>query len=219
MRVCVRSRARVCLRVLLLPLAACLCLPPTAHAARVSATLSGGGYVPTSTLFSEGGGDGYVAFRQKTSGALGVQLTLWSASRFGLEAQAIYTQSAVEYEVDLDDGTEVLADVPADVSYGSISVLYTFYRPPLSSAVMYLTAGFGGVERGGTFYVDSGLDAASPDLGVVGGIGGHVGVARGLYLRLDARDYITSFDVESRFDTQSQHDLVLTGGLEWTVAQ
>ena len=200
---------------------ALLAAAPRVHAQSLRMSIGGsiGGHVAGSTLMADGGTDGFVRFGHKSGVAGGGRVTLWTSARTAVELEGVANGAGVEYYAKLPNlaGAEVTRK--GQIRIGSASVLWAFYKPPLEPIAMYLTLGAAMVQHKGDFFDDPELKDSANDLGFVLGLGLRYGVARGLYLRADARDVISSYQASDRFEARKQHDLVSTVGLDLMVLQ
>lgn len=186
----------------------------SAQGQTIGLSVFGGGYFPVgdvleaelfqARLVTEVGHEPSVS----VGGRLSVRL-----SKLGVEAEAVYAPSSV----DLPQAVEAesnLAD--ASVFLGSLNVTYDIFQAPFSPIAIYLSGGLGIVSRSGNFY-DLFEDTTDP-AGAVG-LGLRFGLGPLAQLRIDLRDYISSFkptrgDVER--ESKLQNDLIGTVGLEFT---
>jgi opacity protein-like surface antigen len=215
-----------------------LALVPSSLSAQTQVAISGfgGAYLPASDLttgifnFSPGSipgfpafsGDVAATFRQKTAFQFGGRATVWPTQRFGIEAEAAYALS--DLNVDLlvpiiDPGPPLTVNlfegsdkINSSVFLGSVNVVFGLIRPPLEPLVVFISGGIGFVSRGG----DAGriFDSTS-NVAFTWGFGLKYGVARGLWLRADVRDYIYKFDAGiEQLKSKWQNDLLVSAGLE-----
>jgi hypothetical protein len=220
-----------------LVLALAFALLPSSAAAQTQFAVSGfgGAFLPASDLttgvfFIEladppYAGDVAATFRQKTAIQFGGRLTVWPSQRFGLEAEAVFALSDLNVDVlvpivdagppitvSLQSGTDV---IDGSVFYGSLNGVLALIRPPLEPLVVFVSGGIGFVSRGG----DAG-DIFDTKTNVAGtwGFGLKYGVARGVWLRGDVRDYVYKFkgvDTDE-LEAKWQNDLLVSGGLEFS---
>lgn len=212
------------LRYRALVLALLLALLPSSLRAQqpVSFAISafGGVYFPAADLFDETGPGGAISYGHQAGFAGGGRLAVWPTSRIGIEAEAAYLSAKIEGDLLLvtDTGLVTLtADEDATAFVGSVSLVYALIRPPLEPLAVYLSGGVGWVSRGGDFFED--FEDTSDIAGVVG-LGIKYGVARGVWLRADLKDYISKYEEEVFSDaigddtSRLQNDMVITGGFE-----
>jgi hypothetical protein len=178
------------------------------------------GSVPGFPSFS---GDVAATFRQKTAFDFGGRITVWPSQRIGIEAEAAYALSDLNASVLLpvvrDLGPPVVLGLEegsivsdANVFMGSINVVFALIRPPLEPLVVFISGGIGYVARGGDGY--EGFENTGNIAGTWG-FGLKYGVARGIWLRGDVRDYISSYK-EGDFDSKIQNDFLVNAGLEFS---
>lgn len=219
-------------------LALTLALMPSSLSAQTQFAISGFGglFLPASDLaggiffFGPGeipgfdGGDVAATFTQKTAVNFGGRLTVWPSQRIGFEAEGIFVLSDLELDLlipIIDPGPPQVVNLisPAEpVSFdtnlfmGSVNFVYGLIRPPLEPLVVFVSVGVGFVSRGG----DSGdiFDTTSSVAGTWG-FGLKYGVARGVWLRGDVRDYIYKFD-EADLESKWQNDLLVNAGIEFS---
>lgn len=211
-------------------LALLMALVPCSLAAqtRVAISAFGGVYLPTSDLY-----DGVVPtqdspislkYGQATGWTAGGRLALWPTSRIGIEAEAAYVASNVEGDILATVNGNLVprsGTVDASTFMGSLNVLYALIRPPLEPLSIYLSGGVGFVSRGGEFFED--LQDAS-DIAGVAGLGLKYGVGKGVWIRVDLKDYISSYE-EVNLTTASltgggsklQNDLLILASVEFTL--
>ncbi len=183
---------------------------------QVGLSALGGGYVPVADLFETvrlGGETGPIVLNlgQEPGAVVGGRVTVW-LSRFGIEAEAAYALSNADLpQAAADAGA---AD-DAPLFLGSLNFLYVLVEAPLSPLSIHLSAGAGLVSRGGEFF--SGFDNTTDFAGALG-LGLRYGLSRLAYVRVDLRNYLSSFApatrAGTRFDSQFQNDLVGTLALE-----
>lgn len=195
-----------------------LALVPTTLAAQrlgVSVSAFGGALVPTSDLIDEGSGDDVRNFGLQTGWTAGGRGTLWVGPRLAVEAEGSYASSNMDV---LDrQGGIVIADttLSANVFYASVNLQYLIIDPPLTPLSVHVSGGVGVVGRGGDAF--DFFDSATDIAGAVG-LGLRYGVAPNATIRLDLRDYISSFSDEAVESTSKlQNDLLLSGGIEFQV--
>lgn len=163
-----------------------------AQSLRLTVDAFGGAFIPATDLFNEVFPDvGALSLSQKTAFSVGGRVAVWPSRRIGIEAEGIYAFSDVEVTCVLagvcaDEGT-----APANVFLTSLSLLYTFIDPPLDPVAVFVSAGVGLVARGGDAFTD--VDE-STDLAGVFGLGLRYGIAPGVRIRGDVKDYISSFE-------------------------
>ncbi len=205
-----------------------IALAPSTLAAQAQFAVSafGGVYLPTADLFegvvpTQDAGNISLKFSQSTSWTVGGRLAVWPSARIGIEAEAAYVPSSVQGDIlGTVDGNviPISGDVDANLFLGSINLMYALIRPPLEPLLIYISGGVGLVSRGGDFY--DGLQDTS-DIAGVAGLGLKYGVARALWLRVDLRDYISSFNETILSDaaltgggSKLQNDLLIVASIE-----
>lgn len=190
-----------------------------AQSLRVSIGGSIGALAAGSTLMADGAPDGFVRFGHKNGLAGGGRVTLWASARTAIELDGTVSGAGVDYYAKLPALAAAEVTRKGQLRITSASVLWAFYKPALEPVAMYLTLGGALVQHQGDFFDDPELKDNTSDLGFVVGLGLRYGVARGVYLRADARDVITSYQASDRFESRKQHDLVSTVGLDLMVLQ
>lgn len=183
----------------------------------------GGAYVPAGKLFDEVfPGIGVLSLEQKTAFAAGGRVAVWPTGRIGVEAEGSYAFSDVEITCVIPDVCAAEGTAPASVLLGSLNLMYTLIDPPLDPVAVYISGGVGVVSRTGDAFRD--IDSSTSIAGVVG-LGLRYGVARGVRVRLDVKDYISSFEWtelnvalrDSGLDSGSsiQNDIMILGSIEF----
>ncbi|MFN8547200.1 MAG: outer membrane beta-barrel protein [Candidatus Eisenbacteria bacterium] len=194
---------------------------PRAEAQSLRMSIGGsiGGYAAGSTLMADGAPDGFVRFGHKSGFAGGGRVTLWASARTAIEVEAMVSGAGIEYYAKLPALAAAEVTRKGQLRITSANVLWAFYKPPLEPVAMYLTLGGAMVQHQGDFFDDPELKDNTSDLGFVVGLGLRYGVARGVYLRGDARDVISTYQANDRFEARKQHDLITTVGLDLMVLQ
>jgi hypothetical protein len=190
-------------------------LPSTVAAQQISFSLDGFGgvFIPASALSDSTGVDFSRTIQQQTTWAVGGRAALWLSRRFAIEAEAAYTASDLEVS-----GAPVDTTLAANAFLAAISALYTIVDPPFEPISIYVSGGVGLVGRGGDAF-DTFFESAS-DVAAVVGLGVRYGIGHGMRIRVDIKDYISSFQDESvGGDAKLQNDLLLTGGLQLTFGE
>ncbi|NIR45596.1 MAG: outer membrane beta-barrel protein [Gemmatimonadetes bacterium] len=214
-------------------IAVLLALSPSAVAAQ-QFTISGfgGAFLPAADLtggsiFFEPGeipdfaGEVATAFRHQVAFNFGGRIGVWPTQRLGFEAEAAYALSDADLELSIpfvrDPGPPIVlglqqetATLESNVFMGSVNVLYALIRPPLEPLVVFVSAGAGFVNRGGDL---SDIFDSTTDVAFTWGFGIKYGIARGVWLRGDVRDYISKFS-DPELDDEWQNDLLVNAGLE-----
>ncbi|UCF19927.1 MAG: outer membrane beta-barrel protein [Gemmatimonadota bacterium] len=209
-------RYRVCILALSLTLAISA---PAAAQGRFGIGAFGGVFFATSDLIDQVA-EGIGILDQKTGGGFGGRLGWWPLDRLGIEAEGGLAISKVRVRVPGEpEGSD-----NASVYFGSVNLLYAIVKPPLEPLSVYVSGGFGLVGRSGDAWSDDiiNFQGLTDPAGVVG-FGIRYGIARGLNLSADIRDYISSFKLEVEGIDQSllpdaklQNDLLITVGAEYT---
>jgi hypothetical protein len=184
----------------------------------------GGVYVPAADVLGgvlniPGLGDVAATFGQGLGISVGGRLAIWPSRRLGIEAEAAYLSSDFDWDFLFPPDSGVLlpisGDESANLTLASLSVVLALIRPPLEPLVVYVSGGVGFVSRGGDGYDEFAFEETD-DVAAVFGLGLKYGISRGLWLRADVRDYLSSFKDEP-FDSELQNDFLITAGLEVTV--
>lgn len=187
---------------------------------RVGLSAYGGGFVPANDLFESvrlGGPDGQIVLNLglEPGPLVGGRVTL-RRSRLSVEAEAGYAFTHLDIPAVLVEAGETDG---ASTFLGSVNLLYDIFQAAFSPLSVHVSVGLGLVARGGDF-----LDRfeSTSDLAVALGTGVRYGLGPTTFLRLDLRDYISSFAPRTRsgfeFASQTQHDLVGTIGVEFSLA-
>lgn len=95
----------------------------------------------------------------------------------------------------------------------SMNLVYSILKPPLKPLDIYLSGGLGFVKRGSDFFEEEDELQELTDVAGVVGTGIRYGVRRNLYIRVDVKDYISSF-TKPYEDSELQNDLLVTVGIE-----
>lgn len=162
---------------------------------------------------------GAFSLGHETGWTAGGRLGVWPSSRFGLEVEGAYVASDVEI-VGVAPSGAANVSVDANLFLGSLSGVYAFLAPPLEAVALYVSGGVGFVSRNGAVF--DALDDTF-DVGGVVGLGLRYGVGPGWRVRVDVRDYISSFkdgglDAElidaGGTGAQLQNDILISAGVE-----
>lgn len=184
---------------------------PAAGQVQVGLSALAGGFLPISDLFESVVVQqrAVINLGQNPALAMGGRLTLW-LRRFGVEAEAVYALSGVDVPQGLVD---LGAPEGAYVFLGSINALYVLYQAPFSPLSVHLSGGGGIVARGGEFF-DTFEDTT--DLAGTLGLGIRFGLGRATRLRVDLRDYVSTFQPTRiiKLDSHLQNDLIATVAIE-----
>lgn len=198
----------------LLCLSGLLVTSPAAAQLRLSLGACGGGHIPSASLFADGARDGFVTFGHQSGAAFGGRLTAWTSPRIGFEVEGLFAGGGVRYRATQDETPLGEITREGQLVVGSANLLWAFYKPALEPIAMYVSLGAASLQRQGAFFDDPELAGAEPDIGLVAGIGLRYGVARGIFLRVDLRDVVSTYQAVDRFESRRQHDLFPTVGLD-----
>ena len=158
----------------------------------------------------------------KTGFALGVRGSRSVSSKLWLELELQYASSAIEATATrrepLPEPTQTL---DAHVITVGLNVLYELFRAPFTPFAIHLLGGLGVTFHGGEFFDNGGgffdsLEGGS-DLGLILGTGLRYELSPKLGLRFDIRDYLYRYAQslpQGQFDSETQNDLWITGGVE-----
>jgi hypothetical protein len=212
-----------------------MAVAPASLAAQTQVAISafGGVYLPTADLF-----DGVVPilitpdstipaalkFKQKTGFTVGGRVAVWPSARFGVELEAAYVGSKVKGDFLVSFGNTLVprtGEEDASLLLGSINLVYALIRPPLEPLSIYISGGVGLVSRGGDAFRN--LEDTS-DIAGVAGLGLKYGVGRGVWIRVDLKDYISSYEETalsaaaiSGGEAKLQNDLLILASVELTL--
>ena len=209
-----------------------LALVPATLPAQTTVGLSafGGVYLPTSDLFDgvvpfDTLGPSSLKFKQKTGWTLGARVGVWPSARIGIEAEAAYVSSELEGDFIVASGGRLIpfsGTESGSLFLGSLNFVYALIRPPLEPLAITVSGGVGIVSRGGDAWRNF---QDTSDIAGVLGLGFKYGIARALWLRIDVRDYISSFEEKNLSavslqggEAKLQNDLLIVAGLEWTLS-
>ncbi len=196
---------------------------------RPSSSLELTGYVGALTPLADlaSAGDS-ISLEFSTKMAFSAGLDLWFPSGLGVGVLGGYSRPDMTVQLVLPPLGEGLPTRTRELNLGAADYWYAvgtlMYRPNLGGPAAlvrpYFVAG-GGVlhtaEGAGTVEVDEGpiaisVESATKPVGVVG-VGGHVLLGKSWFLRLEIRDYISSFDSEPFSDGKLQNDLISSFGV------
>lgn len=182
-------------------------LGPIESPVRVEFLATGGVLTPTATLVDGSGvsgGDRELSESFALGGGIGVHLL----GGFGVEGQLLFSP---EVELQTVGTGDVVSD--ADVLAATAHLVY---RLPLPLIQPFLGAG-GGVRR--LSFDDPTALATEDESDLTGSVlaGAYVGLVPGLTIRLEARDYISSFTDPRSGNSELQNDLAFLAGLAWRV--
>lgn len=187
------------------------------------------GYVGALTPLSDLGSVGdSLSLEFSTKLAFSAGLDLWFPSGLGVGVLGGYSRPDMTIQLVLPPLGEGLPTRTRELNLGSADYWYAvgtlMYRPnfggPAALVRPYFLAGGGVLHTGdgsGTVTVDEGpitisVESATKPVGVVG-VGGHVLLGKSWFLRLEIRDYISSFDSEPFSDGKFQNDLISSFGV------
>ncbi len=166
-----------------------------------------------------------ISIAQQSGFVLGVRGSRTLSSSVWLEVELQYAISDVEMT-----GTrrEPLPD-PTMTGAGYIltlgaNLLWEAYRAPFTPFGIHVSGGLAVVNRGGEFFDGGGLFREELDGGTnvaaIVGLGFRYSFSRRLGIRLDVRDYVSSYKQTlpgGELDSELQNDIWTTGGLEITL--
>jgi hypothetical protein len=225
------------MRTTLLSVALLLVAWPSSSAAQdeklTTITPFAGFYLPTSDLVNNQAvlnpgpidPDG-VSITQQSGFAFGVRVSRTLTGSVWLEGEVQYAISDVKIvasrreplpEPEWTGGARVL-------TLGA-NVLWEIYRAPFTPFGIHLMGGLAAVNRGGEFFDEGGfffsekLDGGTT-VAAIAGIGARYGFSGRFGIRLDVRDYISSYSQSvpgGDFEAELQNDIWITGGVEITL--
>ena len=141
---------------------------------------------------------------------VGGNAAIWLTSRLGIEGTFAYAPMTLTTTSDGVDAGEL--DL---YTYGvNVSLRRPSASGPLRRMTPFLTAGIGGKTY------DHGVEDVGVETDLMWNVGAglNVRLTPALALRFEARDYMSSFDPEvATFDSELQHDVLLTTGLSFTI--
>lgn len=178
----------------------------------------GGLYVPTTDLVSEIDQEiGVFEFGQATGFNFGGRLAIWPSDRFGIEGELAFVLSDTEVQIlPINGGQLTDEQIDATVALASLTLVYSVIKPAFEPFEVFISGGVGVVSRSGDLWDDLealGFDDPTDIAGILG-LGGKYGVAPGVWLRADLRDYLSSFKLVDGLDSKLQNDLLINVGLE-----
>lgn len=167
-----------------------------------------------------------------------VTITQQGGIAFGLRASrtlsgGLWLEAEVQYAIsDVKIVATRREPLPQDTWTGGGRVLtlganihYEIYRAPFTPFGIHLIGGLAVVNRGGEFFDEGGfffdgsLDGGTT-IGAIAGLGARYGFTGRFGIRLDVRDYISSYSQSvpgGDFDAVLQNDLWISGGIEITL--
>ncbi len=188
-----------------------------------------GSYLPTTDLLSgqnleqpESGLPATISFGQEAGFAWGIRGGRTLTSRLALEGEFFYSRSNVALTGVRPGIDQISSTRDASVAALSANVLFEIFRAPFTPFAIHVLGGVGVVSRSGQFFDDGGgflgeLDSGIDPALVVGG-GFRYGLSPMIGLRLDVRDYISSYGLSlegQELDSQLQNDILISGGVEF----
>lgn len=202
-----------------------LALAPASLEAQTKFSVSGlaGGFIPAGDLFDEVFTAGVLSFGHKASVGLGGRVAVWPSSKIGVESEFVWSPSKVEF-ASVAPGTGLFeqGDFDANVIAASLNLVVNVFDPPLDPLSVFVSGGLGLVARSGDAFTGFEDDT---DIAGVGAVGIRYGVSRNARIRVDVRDYISSFEeknITRLFEaagldvgSKLQNDLVIAAALEY----
>lgn len=213
---------------LALAVVAVLAPPVRAQEPTYTVTPSVGVFLPATdlvgeeTLFDPGsGGTETVTLRHQVGPTLGVRAARRLFGDLALEIEALLALSEIELTF-ASDRPPVTQD--ARVFNLGVDVRYEVFRAPFSPFSAHVMGGAGLVVRAGEFFSEGGgtlgeLEGGS-DFGFIVGSGFRYGLDPKVTLRVDVRDYISSYALSApdiELDSKLQHDIWVSLGLEFAL--
>jgi hypothetical protein len=168
-----------------------------------------------------------VSITQQNGFAFGVRVSRTLSGSLWLEAELQYAISDVEIVARRREPLPY----PTRTGGGQVitlgaNILWEIYRAPFTPFGIHLMGGLAAVNRGGEFFDegageiwDESLDAGTTIAGIAG-LGARYGLSGRFGIRLDVRDYISSYSQSvpsGDFDSELQNDIWITGGIEITL--
>ncbi len=168
-----------------------------------------------------------VSIAQQSGFAFGVRLSRTLSGSLWLEAEVQYAIS----DVKISAGRREPLPEPEWTGAGRVltlgaNVLWEVYRAPFTPFGIHLMGGLAAVNRGGEFfdeggqrYFDERLDGGTT-VAAIAGIGARYGFSGRFGIRLDVRDYISSYSQSvpgGDLDAELQNDIWITSGIEITL--
>ncbi|UCC81653.1 MAG: hypothetical protein JSW46_11610 [Gemmatimonadota bacterium] len=193
-----------------------------------------GFYLPTSDLVNNQDLPGLpgpidpdaVSITQQSGFAFGLRASRTLSGSLWLEAEFQYAISDVKITATRRE------PLPQDnwtgggqvITLGA-NILWEIYRAPFTPFGIHLIGGLAAVNRGGEFFDEKGYFFDEPleggtTIGVIAGLGARYGFSGRFGIRLDVRDYISSYSQSvpsGDFDSELQNDIWITGGIEVTL--
>ena len=163
-----------------------------------------------------------LSMSQKTGWTLGVRGLGELSEEWSLEVEFLYTRSEIEAAGFVPPDGFPRISLQTRVFTLSAIGLYQIFAAPFTPLSIHLAGGLGVINRDGEFYdegaglFEESLDGGTDVTFVLGG-GIRYGLSSRLSLRLDLRDYISSYRQElpgGDLDSEGQNDILVTAGLE-----
>jgi hypothetical protein len=156
---------------------------------------------------------------------LGVRGSISLGSRTWLEIEFQYASSDVKITATRREPLpEPTKTGGAHVLTLGADVFWELFRAPFTPFAIHLLGGLASVNRGGEFFDQGGRFFSALDGGTsvaaILGLGFRYGFSPRLGIRVDVRDYISSYTQSlpgGKLDSQLQNDIWITGGLELTL--
>jgi hypothetical protein len=205
------------------PLAGENVYPPEPSSEGLEVTGYFGVFTPLADLASSGDS---LSLEFSTDIAFGLGLDFWFPSGFGIGVLGGYSQPDMTVQQVLPPLSEGLPTRTEEFNLGGTDYLYgvatLMYRPNLQGSWgmvrPYFVAGGGVVQTGSATGSNSDgslsltVDSETKPVGVVG-LGGHILLGNSWFLRLEFRDYISSFSQDQFEDSKLQNDFVSSIGV------
>ncbi|KPK81419.1 MAG: hypothetical protein AMS25_06555 [Gemmatimonas sp. SM23_52] len=170
-----------------------------------------------------------INMEQRTGLALGLRAGRSLSNRVYVELEILYASS----EIKLSGTRREPADQPTSTLSARVlglgaNALLEVFRAPFTPFAIHLLGGLGLVSRGGEFFNEGGgvgdaffgsLDGGTA-LALILGTGFRYGLSPKTSIRLDLRDYISSYAQSlpgGQLDAELQNDFWVSGGVELTL--
>ena len=192
-----------------------------------------GFYIPTADLVSNQnvehpltGQQATVSFGQKAALVFGLRGSRTLSPKVALEVELQYTSSSIEV-TGFRTGIGPIEPTTYDARVITLGVdaLWEIFRSPFTPLAAHLLGGLALTNRGGDFFDQGGgfseQLSGGMDIGLIVGAGLRYGLSPRFGLRLEIRDYISSYrqSLEGQeLDAQLQNDLFVTLGLDVIVS-
>lgn len=169
----------------------------------------------------------FVYVKQRASVAFGARIGVWPAARFGIEGEVVVLPSRGDLRAAFlnpaDDSVSFgILDEKATSTHFGLLLSYAIVQPALDPILVYVSAGVGATRRSGALFEDLLELNTGTDVGGVVGLGISYGLSPNMAIRTDLRDYITTYDPEvvdagDFYTGRTQHDLILSAGIDFTL--